>query len=261
MKKNISLILLLIISGALRAYISDIDLYQTVRSIMVADEAKEQSSKVTVDEESEQKDQFICVSLGSNCFTAIHLDKNKLRRWSFPFDWNVTSFYGLCGLIKNNFEDFFNPEYLCIRQNVPGVYNNKYCTVIAHDFPTIHKSDGIEYIVDNYKDYIGEILTKYQRRIKRFYNVCHLADTVYFFRIKVSWWTFDTEPNNKQNAIKLRDILRKTFPTNNWVLVVVDTSAEFAHDWGIPQIKNFRINDLRSDDGWREIYRNLGLLN
>lgn len=262
MKKNIFIILLLLsmLSQSEPSNQSN-SLNEMIQARMAADDTSKTFSRLTLEKESEQKEKFMCVSLGSNCYPALHLQKNNLHRWSFPFDWNITSLYGLRKLIKHNFKDFLNPSYLSIMDIPPAVYNAQYAIALPHDFPEGAHSNGVHYIVGNYREYIADISDKYARRIKRFFDVCNLAEMVYFFRVKAHWWTFDAEPHDKQGAIKLRDLLYKTFPTKNWVLVFVDSSSEFAHDWHIPHIKNFCIDNIDSTSGWVEIYQKLGLLN
>ena len=156
------------------------------------------------------------MSLWFNCTSARNLEQNGLRKWAFPFDWNVTSFEGLCDVINNDFVDFLNPQYLDRRF---CIYNTKYNLAFAHDFPVIQQSNGTYTEVSNYLDFLDEVVEKYQRRIERFYRVCELADTVYFFRLK-SLWERDNFPQNKSTITQLRDVLIKNFQlkTGYWWL-------------------------------------------
>ncbi|MDR3550955.1 MAG: DUF1796 family putative cysteine peptidase [Candidatus Babeliales bacterium] len=203
-----------------------------------------------------ENQEYVCVSLGFNCTVAINLRNNKLRELSFPFDWNITSLYGLRELINNNFIDLLNPNYL-EKKNL--IFNTKYKIAFGHDFPEADTGNGMR-IVENYLDYVDEIHTKYQRRINRFYDVCNLAKTVYFFRLKSEYWIFDNTPEDKENIIKLRDALMKSFPQSNWILVAIDTSAEYQNDWAIPNVKNFYISDHGKNNEWTAIFKQLGLL-
>lgn len=210
-----------------------------------------------VTECADTKQEYLCVSLGYNCFPALNLEDNNLRAWAFPFDWNITSFNGLCNILENDFLDFLNPCYLDRRA---GIFNAKYNIAFAHDFPVIRQSDGTDTEVANYLDFLEDIATKYQRRIKRFNSVCNLAETVYFFRLKTVNWKFDTHVQDRTSIIRLRDILMNKFPTNNWILVVIDTSLQYQHDWNIPKVKNFYISDHGRKDEWTTIFKKLELI-
>ncbi|HDR7768783.1 TPA: hypothetical protein QCY08_005894, partial [Bacillus paranthracis] len=49
------------------------------------------------------------ISLGENCYTAIHLKKYKLRKYSGPLDWFVSpNLSSINTLLKNNFVDFMD---------------------------------------------------------------------------------------------------------------------------------------------------------
>ncbi len=222
-----------------------------IQSIISEDEKKEKRS-VNVGIE---KYDVLCVSLGFNCTVALNFNQNQIRLLAFPFDWIMTSFTGLCELIENNFIDFLNPMYL--RQ---GVFNTKYNIGMPHDFPTKDRGDGVHEIVHNFLDFLPDVNEKYQRRIERFYNVCNLANKVYFFRIKANW-KFDKDPQNLTSVIKLRNILIKKFPYDNWELIVISSSdKEYKNDWKVPKVKNFYISDDGSEKEWKEIFKKLNLV-
>lgn len=204
-----------------------------------------------------EKPESLCISLGFNCEPALSLNRDKLRTQAFPFDWNITSLHGLCDIIGNDFLDFLNPFYFDRRA---GIFNTKYNMAFAHDFPVVDVGDGTHTEVANYLDFLEEIQIKYQRRIERFYDACSLADKIYFFRLKTSHWKFDTCPQDKISVIKLRNVLMKKFPTDNWTLVVIADSAEYAYDWEIPRVKNFYISASKLNHEWTEIFKKLGLL-
>ena len=228
------------------------ELDEEIRSLIAADELQEKTYRNT----PLDKKKFICVSLGFNCIPALNLNKNDLRQEAFPFDWNLTSLSGLSAIIENNFVDFLNPNYFDRRA---GIYNKKYNFSFAHDFPVVRQADGTDTEVTNYLDYLEDITEKYERRIKRFYNVCSMADTVYFFRLR-STWRLDRTAQPRERVIQLKDLLLKTFPSKNWVLVVIDTIPDYRGDWNIPMVKNFYISDHGHLGEWTTIFKKLGLL-
>lgn len=231
---------------------ADFEFNKTIRALIAADDAR----AALFTRIPSPKLEYLCVSLGFNCTPALNLNQNKLRMWSFPFDWNQTSLRGLCDILDNNFIDFLNVKYLDRRA---GIFNSKYNMAFTHDFPVVDRGDGIHVIVDNYLDYLEDIQTKYARRIERFNNVCNLAETVYFFRLRSSYWQFDTSAQDKNSVIKLRDALLRKFPTQNWVLIVIGTDRSYQRNWNIPQVKNFYMSSDAAENEWSGIFNKLGL--
>jgi hypothetical protein len=231
--------------------VPDIEFKTYIQSLMLQEEEEDNQKSELMHYEQ------LCISLGFNCTMALQLDRNQLRKKSFPFDWNVTSLQGLCDVIDNHFADFLNPHYLIVRTGsayVPGVTNVKYNIALAHDFPD---TQGV--VASNYLDYLPDIQEKYERRIKRFYNACNMAEKVYFFRTKFWWWPLQSDAQDKENVKKLRDILTKHFPLNNWVLVVTSDDMQYKHDWQMPKVKNFYMSK-GTDDEWNSVFRQLSLI-
>jgi hypothetical protein len=230
------------------AYISDDELAWQAK-ILQRDENDQTKNTI-------EKQKFLCVSLGFNCTMAFYFNLQQLRRWSFPFDWNISSLQGVCDLIDNHFIDFLNPAYLDQRI---GVFNNQYKISFAHDFPEKIGAQNAYSVVDNYLDFLDEIRTKYERRIERFYTVCDLAETVYFFRLGFRYISFDSPGQLKEDVITLRDTLKRVFPQGNWILVAIDISPAYQSDWHIPKVKNFYVSDHGMYSEFIEIFRELGL--
>ncbi len=235
----------------MRAYISDEELARQAKILQLDDNDDQTKNEVL------EKQKFLCVSLGFNCTMAFYFKLQQLRRWSFPFDWNISSLRGVCDLIENDFIDFLNPAYL---DQTIGVFNNQYKVSFAHDFPKKIGAQSAYDVVDNYVDFLDEIRTKYERRIKRFYTVCDLADTVYFFRLGFRYISFDTHGQLKEEVIKLRDALERVFPQDNWILVVIDIVPAYKSDWKIPKVKNFYVSDHGKYSEFMEIFIKLGLV-
>jgi len=251
MEKKIGLVLFSCFIIA-HANSEDFTTHRKIRALRLEDQKREEAI-----EKDSEKQEYLCISLGFNCITALNLDRNKLRSRSFPFDWNITSLYGLCDILNNDFLDFLNPSYLDRRA---GIFNAKYNMAFAHDFPVILQADGTHTEVANYLDFLEEIETKYQRRIKRFNNACNAAKTVYFFRLATANWKFDTVTQDQASIITLRDALMKKFPTNNWILVAIGTWAHYKQDWQIPNVQNFYLSAHGMNKEWTTIFQNLGLI-
>lgn len=206
----------------------------------------------------------LCISLGFNCVTALQLEYYKLRQRSFPFDWNITSFQGLYQTIDNQFTDFLDPKCLSCKEELrcmPGVINLKYNIVFAHDFP---QTNGVT--LNNYMDYLPEIHEMYFRRIKRFYNACNMAKEVYFFRTQFCHWPLYSEIEDKKNIEKLRDILIKKFPLDNWILIAIGNDEIYKEDWMISKVKNFYMSQSGimhqsgAGEEWLSIFKILSLI-
>ena len=109
------------------------------------------------------------------------LRSNNIRCTAFPFDWIRSSFNGLCNLLKNDFSDFLNPQYLTFETNF--LLNKKYTIAFHHDFPAERTEGRVEYIKEKYLDFLEDVSKKYQRRIDRLYNVLNSEKRVYFFKM------------------------------------------------------------------------------
>jgi hypothetical protein len=236
----------------IEAYVFDDQYAAEIKSIIAEDVEKElREYRLSQFAETHEKLTSLCVSLGFNCFPALQLNRCGLRTLAFPFDWNITPLYSLREVLQSHFLDFLNPSYLVRKNEIPGIFNTKYKIALAHDFP--------EPISLNWLDSLPGISEKYQRRIERFYYVCDLAETVYFFRLKSVYWIFDNHPEDIAAVSKLRDLLMQIFPSQNWVLVAIGNSPEYKNDWGMRQVKNFYIKDDKNEE-WDNVFRKLKLI-
>lgn len=115
----------------------------------------------------------IFVSLGCQCEVAHYLRHHGRRISAFPFDWIVTanfSYFQL--LLQEDFKYFLDQRYLV--QHPDGSKVNTYYNInFRHDWPTPDLEPEQSY---------AQILEKYQRRIKRFYDLNQYKGKVYFIR-------------------------------------------------------------------------------
>lgn len=223
---------------------------ERILQLMREDETRD----MFIEDTDQEKAKFVCVSLGYNCNTALHLNSHKLRTRSFPFDWNITSMSGLCQLLKNDFEDFLNLACLVREKDSQlmrdFIINTRYNLAFAHDFPGFSSPD-------TYLDYLEEITAKYQRRIERFKRLSTLAETIYFFRLRFDYWPLDNQPQTQESIRRLRDVLLEKFPMGNWVLVAVGTTKEYQTPWNMDKVVNFHIHNESSTDEWATIFQSL----
>jgi len=232
------------------------DRYQITRALIKREEARENALLASTGGAIEHRP-FMCVSLGWNCFTAQRLSESNIRFYSFPLDWNQTPIRSLHAILQKRFEDILAPQYLKISpRGWCGILNTRYTFSLSHDFPT--GKDGEP--VSNFVDFLPEISEKYQRRIERLFDVCDLADFVYFFRVGSRGWPNDIY-QSRQEVATLRDILLKLFPKKNWLLVALCNHADYANDWGMPMVKSYRFhNDAGAKKEWISVFKDLGLI-
>lgn len=116
------------------------------------------------------------VSLGCFCSLAMEFKRIERRKFSLPFDWLVTlDFSAILKLIDEHFNGFLECNDLYQVKNNPSRYRNlRYSIDFYHDFlPT-----------KSFDKQIGAIKEKYERRIKRFYEI--VAEPTLFCRYIIS---------------------------------------------------------------------------
>jgi hypothetical protein len=190
----------------------------------------------------------LCISLGSMCFTAINLRELNLRQEAYPFDWLVTPFLSLYRVLEEDFALFFTD--LKLRSDHGGVFD-AYGIHFIHDFPTVHSSseniENIDFIAnstiaDGWQLLIPQVFEKYVRRIDRFIKVCRSNEKVIFLRAdgKMSQDKNSYIGTTKQEALVLRDLLKRKFPNLNFTLVIFSRKKKYKKKpWSKDGIKIF----------------------
>lgn len=116
------------------------------------------------------------VSLGCFCSPAMEFRRIDRRKFSLPFDWLVTmDFSAVLDLIDNSFNGLLEHEDLYQIKDIPSRYRNiRYSIDFYHDFlPT-----------KSFDKQIGAVKEKYDRRIKRFYEI--ITEPTLFCRYIIS---------------------------------------------------------------------------
>jgi hypothetical protein len=178
----------------------------------------------------------ICIiSLGQNCRASELLILFNLKKHSYPFEWKITSFEALYDCLKDDFNDFANPNYFVpyFDQRSPV---NKYGIVLAHDFPIVVlgiDKDGKEKtaIDPNWMELLPEVQEKYQRRIDRFREACLSKKKVFFIRYGGIV---------KEQAKQLTQLIAAKYPCLDFTLMCFTSESE-KHPWNIPRVKNYKI--------------------
>jgi len=137
------------------------------------------------------------ISLGGTCAIAWNLQRYGLRDKAFPFDWlRAPDFYLIVKTIKDDFDKFFSE--LKITSSTSTAYP---LSTDKHDFPmdektspavvvqNIHKikfchdfkfNNGKESTIENLN--LSDVVDKYNRRIRRFYEILQQQQTIHFIR-------------------------------------------------------------------------------
>lgn len=203
---------------------------------------------------------FLAISLGHTCWPAAHLQDHALRKRSFPFDWMTTTFDSIYKLIETDFYGFLDLRHMG-RNFTSTIHGAQF----SHDFKREEWSTqglGIVPKTEKAATEYKKMLSRYERRIARFYKVFELGIPIYLFR-----WNIQ-----QQQAYQLYDLLKRKFPNSTIYLICLqhNTGRKIDEDWGHPQIKHFSIGwDGKSlvpfktrtrNPEWTRVFEALGLL-
>lgn len=176
------------------------------------------------------------ISLGENCYTAIHLKKYKLRKYSGPLDWFVSpNLSSINTLLKNKFVDFMDLKNMQAMPEKNVVFNDgviqpvfshiikdtKYNVTSYHDFPVIPNEDWFITYHD-FKQKLG-------RRIDNLYERKHNSQSILFVR----WGGSLTE------ALELQTVLSNIVKNNFKILLLYPTGLENEInelEWGLDHV-------------------------
>jgi len=166
----------------------------------------------SIDILSELKGQHLFVSLGSSCDPALWLRGCGLRAAAFPFDW-LLSIDGdrFAEVIETDFQGFLDGQNF-------AYFNGAIVHTLYH-IEFRHEHGGM-----------AEIFEKYPRRIGRFKDLDGYPGKVVFIRAPYIEATNPTLywPNEAglritlENALALRDALKKLLPHADFTLLIVN---------------------------------------
>ncbi len=161
-----------------------------------------------------KKEPFIAISLGENCFPALHLREHGIRIRSFPFDWDITPFPALYTVLKHDFDGFIDLTNLAVNKKENTVFNKKYKLKLNHDFDIKDWYDGPKGLTPRNEQSMAKyqkVLAYYYRRIARFYGVFDLKVPIYLFRRVIT----------SEQAKQLNNLLQSKFPNSNFKLICI----------------------------------------
>ena len=134
------------------------------------------------------EDKTIYIPIGVNCDACTHIVRTSKRKEAYPFDWVISPIQSIIDCIQNDFENFLvnytvlkskqfhnirdhHDESFKSKQYTDHIACTRYNMVFIHDFETKKCSDP---------NYFNRVLSKYQRRIQRFRDVCNSDSKVIF---------------------------------------------------------------------------------
>ncbi|MHB0801888.1 DUF1796 family putative cysteine peptidase [Bacillus thuringiensis] len=200
------------------------------------------------------------ISLGENCYTAIHLQKYKLRKHSGPLDWFTSpDLSSLNDLLKNNFIDFMDLNNMHAMADKNVVFNDgviqpvsshivkdiKYNITSYHDFPVISNKEWfITY---------PEFKQKLDRRINNFYKVTEKSPSILFVR-----WG-----GNLIETLELQSILSRIVKNNFKIFLLSPTGSEneiSILEWGIDHVFTLQVsNNYLNKRTWYMLLKDIHL--
>jgi len=199
------------------------------------------------------------ISLGGDCTVATVLRSLGLRTAAYPFDWMFSHYDPLYKALADDFNHFLDPNSLKIGDD-PRIIVDAYGLLFVHDFPTIYhpaaltesETHGWAQVRDDWREFIQPIREKYQRRIERFRSVLSGSEQVFLIRYSLP---------NRDEAIRLRDLIINRYPYLNFTLVAVSGSAADNTEWGLEKIRNFFVVYGSPDFlvRWQNIFAELGI--
>jgi hypothetical protein len=164
------------------------------------------------------------ISLGNICYSSEWGVQNKIRKTRLqgyktcPFDLMVSNYRGVIECIKNDFEDFCNPQYLVLTNDT--LLNTKYNFSFNHEMPGhanlyLHENwpEGKNHFINNN---FCHFIERYNKRINSFCNYLNDPNNYIIFIIQ---FYYDTNPNN--DCQELRNVLREKYPDLKYEIKII----------------------------------------
>jgi hypothetical protein len=186
---------------------------------------------IGVDLEAAIKKYDETVSLGSSCQSAWHLEANGLRRWSYPLDWVITPFDSLIAFITHRGVGFLDRDKIAVIEILEGAPSMLHVSDTTYHIHSIH--DFFAPDMPNYE----AVKAKYDRRIKRFFDLLESSKRILFVRVNIS----------RQEAEYLDHFLHTLYPRLEYTLLAVSEDPSAQENWGLERVRNFYMQQFPSD--------------
>lgn len=161
----------------------------------------------------------IYIPIGEDCYSTMHLQKEKLRKFATIFDWIVIRPITILHLFKNDFKNFFLKDNLKIVKNSTRKFKHVDLEVMDTYYNILipHHINNLD------KDY-DNICNKFHERIKRLDQMLFERDTIYFVYKPTKSYEIKYFPpemhsdfgvtNMKKHEQELKDVIMKKYNTN-----------------------------------------------
>lgn len=176
---------------------------------------------------------------------------------SFPLDWMLSNdFQGLIKAFEENFVYFLDPQFLIFNEERRSVINVRYGFETDHfwdDQPQIKaKVTG-----HNFLKYCAQLRPKFEKRIRRLYEILSGDVPVYLIRKKVI---------DPLHLICFRELLLRKFPQIRLSFIIFDEVENPYSE--IPNVKYYKVNNVddfpgrnkenfKTRSGWSELLEDL----
>lgn len=164
------------------------------------------------------------VSLGSVCEVGHVLRACELRKAAFPFDWITTiDSEKFLEILRQDFDHFLDEEFFYVGGPPGPLYHTYYHMEFLHEG---------DFRGNLYATNVGQLKSKYQRRIERFRNLSEYKGKVFFLRAAYPHST--TDPHRLYycaDNLKITDdyswelykLLQGLFPNLDFTLIIINT--------------------------------------
>lgn len=162
----------------------------------------------------------IVISLGEDYGCASYLQEHGLRKFSGPFDWlTKASFNARIECICNDFSEFLQKENMkIIPKNPSKITDGK------HDYYEDEKTDFYFYhdfdAGVSFNEMYSAVKEKYDRRIKRFYQILSYANKILFV-----WFSRDKKIPD-EDILRAHSRLKEKFSPHQIFLLVLENGED-----------------------------------
>lgn len=168
------------------------------------------------------------ISIGSNCFTSMLLNKLNLRKEGYPLDWVISTPDWVLKYFKSNFKNYYLPDKKSntnyLGQEFVWFQNHKFSKANEH-YKENNTDDGKLSIYEDNK-------LKFDRRIERILKLLESNESILFvytteyritdsFPSKMSKILKENEEENEKKLIELKEYFTDKYPEKKIDILVI----------------------------------------
>jgi hypothetical protein len=190
------------------------------------------------------------VSLGFSCQVVWQLETNGKRSLAYPFDWVHTHSVSLLSFLANKGAGFLELKNISIQGKYAGDTAHMKVVDIINGIISYHDIISSP-LFGNYK----AVKAKYDRRIKRFFELLNSNKKVLFVR----------QGDTKAEIEHLDYFLHESYPNLNYDILAVNCTEEYHTDWEMTRVKNYFIPQIEGDwmgnfECWKEVLSHFSVI-